>query len=179
MNWVLVVLIILFLGLFIFPDLRKLWLMIFLFFLGVYVGNIKKEGFKEVKKSREVEISLSDLEKEPIDSIIYKTCLLFNFDPTLALAMADVESNKNPFSVGSKNEIGMFQIHVGYFKENLYNPVLNTIAYIFEMKYWLNKMGNLDLAIEAYNAGYKRNPVYLKKVKNKWNFYKNKLRSTK
>lgn len=176
MNWVLIILTILFLGLFIFPDLRKLWLMIFLFFLGVYIGNIKKDGFKEVKRSPGMEISLSDLEKEPVDSIIYKTCLLFGFDPALALAMADVESNKNPFALGSKNEVGMFQIHVNYFKENLYNPLLNTIAYIFEMRYWLNKFGSLDLAIEAYNAGYKRrNPVYLKKVKNKWNFYKIKL----
>src|SRR5690606_31993954 len=45
---------------------------------------------------------------------IKKTALKYNVDPELALAIAEKESSFNPNAIGSKGEIGLFQLRPEY-----------------------------------------------------------------
>lgn len=61
-----------------------------------------------------------------IESLIIREAVRYGVNPNLAVAIAKTESGLNPKAVGSKGEIGLFQLRPEYHKGNLWNPVQNT-----------------------------------------------------
>ena len=85
---------------------------------------------------------------------------ILNFDASVALAVAKVESNLNPDAIGSLGEIGLYQIrpeyNPSYTKENLFDVHSNIILGIKklreERKLCPLKTSDLDYLI-CYNRG--------------------------
>lgn len=78
-------------------------------------------------------------------------------DPSLALAVAQQESNFNPNAVSSSGAIGVFQLMpatasgLGVDPNNVSQNITGGITYLSQM---LNQFGgNVPLALAAYNAG--------------------------
>ena len=97
-----------------------------------------------------------------IKSIIIETSLKSNYvSPSLALAVAQVESNFNPNAVSSKGAIGVMQImprtalyEYGITKERLFNPETNIKIGIKFLNHLITKYnGRVDIALSHYNGG--------------------------
>ena len=97
-----------------------------------------------------------------IKSIIIETSLKTNYvSPSLALAVAQVESNFNPNAVSSKGAIGVMQImprtalyEYGITKEKLFNPKTNIKIGIKFLNHLITKYnGRIDIALSHYNGG--------------------------
>ncbi len=97
-----------------------------------------------------------------IKSIIIETSLKSNYvTPSLALAVAQVESNFNPNAVSSKGAIGVMQImprtalyEYGITKERLFNPETNIKIGIKFLNHLITKYnGRVDIALSHYNGG--------------------------
>jgi len=78
------------------------------------------------------------MEFQSITSLIIFYAKLLNFDPSIALAVARVESSLNPAAMGGQGEIGLFQLKPqfvkGVSKKELFNPHVNAIAGIERLK---------------------------------------------
>ena len=94
-----------------------------------------------------------------ITDIIVLYSLMLNVDPRIPLAVAKVESNYNPNTIGRHGEIGLFQIrpeYSGYTRKGLFNPYINTMAginRIKEVQKWCKFKDDLQYLI-CYNIGY-------------------------
>lgn len=90
------------------------------------------------------------MEPSNIASLIVFYANLLNFDPTLAVAVAKVESGLNPKAVGGQGEIGLFQLKPQFVravaKPQLFNPHVNIIVGIERLKEEKNKC--------VHNAGF-------------------------
>ena len=78
------------------------------------------------------------MEFSSIAALITFYAKILNFDPSIALAVAKVESSLNPAAVGGQGEIGLFQLKpqfvLGVSKRDLFNPHANAIAGIQRLK---------------------------------------------
>ena len=86
-------------------------------------------------------------------------------EPAIAVAIATVESGLNPHAVGSRGEIGLFQLRPEYFnysKQQLANPKINAKLGIQHLIYMRkNCPSQLDLTwVACYNSGINRHPKY-------------------
>lgn len=91
-----------------------------------------------------------------IQSMIRSTALTYGVDPALALAVAQRESSFNPAAVGSKGEVGIFQLSsaaaqdVGVNRNILEGNITGGVLYLRQM---LDRFGDPELALAAYNVG--------------------------
>ena len=121
-----------------------------------------------------------------IMNLIVTYATLLNFNPQIAVSVAKVESNLNPNAIGTKGEIGLFQIMPQYHKmlskEELKNIHTNIIVGITMLRDVKNKcVHKKELTwLTCYNMGYSgakrlKNPKdfsYVKKVRKEFYNYK-------
>lgn len=81
------------------------------------------------------------------------------FDPSMALAIAQTESNLNVNAVGTLDDLGLFQLRArsypNYTKEELLNPIINTqlaIKHLLKVKENCIHRNNNDW-LTCYNVG--------------------------
>jgi hypothetical protein len=75
--------------------------------------------------------------KEEVTATIRETAITYGVDPSLALAIAEVESGLNPKAVGALGELGVFQLRPEYHGKNLQELKRNSevaMRYLVEIK---------------------------------------------
>lgn len=101
---------------------------------------------------------------DKMETLIKKEALSQGLNPSLALAVATVESGLNPKSIGKKGEIGLFQILPKFSpvsKKALLNPKTNArigIKKLIEARDLCSTHDNFTYVI-CYNNGW-RHPKY-------------------
>lgn len=93
--------------------------------------------------------------------LIRKEAVRQRVEPEVAIAVAKVESNLNPKAVGSKGEIGLFQLRPEFHRGNLLDPKTNIKLGVAHLAYWKRKCPVQDkLAwFTCFNQG-SRKPKY-------------------
>lgn len=113
------------------------------------------------------------LNKEDIKLLIKTEASRQGIDPELAVAIAMVESSLNPKALGSKGEIGLFQILPKLFKEGPKASVEQQVKRgIEQLRYWKRvcPLQEGHTFIICYNSGYRKprypllNPYYKRVV---------------
>ncbi len=98
--------------------------------------------------------------------IVNTECSKYNIDKYMIFAIIKAESNFKPDAVSSKEAIGLMQLtsdtanwcaqqlDMGKINKNdLYVPEINIKLGVYYFNYLMNKYGDFDTAISAYNAG--------------------------
>jgi Transglycosylase SLT domain len=94
-----------------------------------------------------------------IDGIIDQSAAQYRLDPDLLRAMVRVESGGNPSAVSPKGAVGLMQIMpdtavgMGIDPADLTRPEINIPAGASYMRQMIDKFGNLDHAVQAFNMG--------------------------
>jgi soluble lytic murein transglycosylase-like protein len=99
------------------------------------------------------------------NQIIDRAATLYRVDPDLILAMVMVESSFRPLAGSRKNASGLMQLMPGTAKElgvlDIFNPEENILAGVKYFRKLLNKFeGDVELALAAYNAGFRKVRIY-------------------
>ena len=99
----------------------------------------------------------SILQSTPYGEIISALSEAHGVDPLLVRALIEVESNYQPRARSSKGAMGLMQIMPATAREyrvrNPYDPKTNIEVGISRLKDLLDRLGAVDLALAAYNAG--------------------------
>ncbi len=78
-------------------------------------------------------------------------------DPMLVRALIQVESNYQPRAKSNKGAMGLMQLMPATAREykvrNPYDPSANIAAGVKHLKALIDRMGAVELALAAYNAG--------------------------
>lgn len=95
--------------------------------------------------------------------IIAEECKGTSLDPQLVEALIQVESGGNPLAIGDEGRaIGLGQIHPKWHRDrmarlgvtDLFEPRQNIKVIVDILEELLNKYGNIEAALTAYNAGH-------------------------
>jgi len=99
----------------------------------------------------------SVLQSTPYGELISSMAEAHGVDPLLVRALIQVESNYNPRARSSKGAMGLMQLMPQTAREynvrNPYDPKSNVEAGIKKLKSLIDRLGVLELALAAYNAG--------------------------
>ena len=99
----------------------------------------------------------SVLQATPYGELISAVSAAHGVDPLLVRALIQVESNYNPRARSSKGAMGLMQLMPQTAREynvrNPYDPQSNVEAGIKKLKSLIDRLGVLELALAAYNAG--------------------------
>jgi hypothetical protein len=99
----------------------------------------------------------SVLQSTPYGEIISALSEAHGVDPLLVRALIQVESNYQPRARSSKGAMGLMQIMPAIAREyrvrNPYDPKTNIEVGVKRLKDLLDRLGAVDLALAAYNAG--------------------------
>lgn len=97
------------------------------------------------------------LEKTPYGDIIAAMSEAHGVDPMLVRALIQVESNYRARARSHKGAMGLMQLMPATAREyqvrNPYDPKANIAAGVKHLKGLLDRLGAVDLALAAYNAG--------------------------
>jgi soluble lytic murein transglycosylase-like protein len=99
------------------------------------------------------------LTKAAIVSLIVSYANFLGFDPQVAVAVATVESGLNPKALGTKGEVGLFQVMPqyvkGFSKQDLLYPRINIMVGIMKLKEEQEKCKHKDNInyLVCYNYG--------------------------
>ena len=97
------------------------------------------------------------LERTPYGEIIATMSEAHGVNPMLVRALIQVESNYRPRARSHKGAMGLMQLMPSTAREykvrNPYDPAANIAAGVKHLKSLLDKLGTVDLALAAYNAG--------------------------
>ena len=97
------------------------------------------------------------LEKTPYGEIISAMSEAHGVNPMLVRALIQVESNYKPKARSHKGAMGLMQLMPStaraYNVRNPYDPKSNISAGVKHLKSLLDRLGAVDLALAAYNAG--------------------------
>jgi hypothetical protein len=97
------------------------------------------------------------LEKTPYGEIIAAMSEAHGVNPMLVRALIQVESNYKPKARSHKGAMGLMQLMPStaraYNVRNPYDPKSNISAGVKHLKSLLDRLGTVDLALAAYNAG--------------------------
>ena len=97
------------------------------------------------------------LEKTPYGEIIAAMSEAHGVNPMLVRALIQVESNYRPKARSHKGAMGLMQLMPStaraYNVRNPYDPKANISAGVKHLKSLLDRLGAVDLALAAYNAG--------------------------
>lgn len=102
---------------------------------------------------------------DPLESLIVTEALKQGLDPSVALAIADIESNMNPKAVGPKGEIGLMQIlprYAGVPRIALFDPKINArigVMKLIEVRDGCPVEKDLTYVI-CYNQGMNKIPAH-------------------
>jgi len=114
-----------------------------------------------VQQAAEQKAALVDaqslLQATPYGELISSISEAHGVDPLLVRALIQVESNYNPRAKSSKGAMGLMQLMPQTAREynvrNPYDPKSNVEAGIKKLKSLIDRLGVLELALAAYNAG--------------------------
>jgi len=111
---------------------------------------------------------------------LYDAASFAGIDPLLVAAVVKAESNFNPRAISQKGAMGLMQImpETAFWlakeineplakPEELLEPEKNLVLGTFYLKYLIDRYGNLELALGAYNAGVANMDIWLKSNKAK------------
>jgi soluble lytic murein transglycosylase-like protein len=97
------------------------------------------------------------LEQTPYGEIIASMSEAHGVDPMLVRALIQVESNYRPKAKSNKGAMGLMQLMPATAREykvrNPYDPTANIGAGVKHLKSLIDRMGAVELALAAYNAG--------------------------
>ncbi|MEO5896380.1 MAG: lytic transglycosylase domain-containing protein [Vicinamibacterales bacterium] len=97
------------------------------------------------------------LEQTPYGEIIASMSEAHGVDPMLVRALIQVESNYRPKAKSNKGAMGLMQLMPATAREyklrNPYDPTANIGAGVKHLKSLIDRMGAIELALAAYNAG--------------------------
>jgi hypothetical protein len=97
------------------------------------------------------------LERTPYGEIIAAMSEAHGVNPMLVRALIQVESNYKPKARSHKGAMGLMQLMPStaraYNVRNPYDPKANISAGVKHLKSLLDRLGAVDLALAAYNAG--------------------------
>jgi hypothetical protein len=97
------------------------------------------------------------LEQTPYGQIIASMSEAHGVDPMLVRALIQVESNYRPQAKSNKGAMGLMQLMPATAREynvrNPYDPTANISAGVKHLKALIDRMGAVELALAAYNAG--------------------------
>jgi hypothetical protein len=97
------------------------------------------------------------LEQTPYGEIIASMSEAHGVDPMLVRALIQVESNYRPKAKSIKGAMGLMQLMPATAREyrvrNPYDPTANIGAGVKHLKSLIDRMGAVELALAAYNAG--------------------------
>ena len=97
------------------------------------------------------------LEQTPYGEIIASMSEAHGVDPMLVRALIQVESNYRPKAKSIKGAMGLMQLMPATAREyrvrNPYDPTANISAGVKHLKSLIDRMGAVELALAAYNAG--------------------------
>lgn len=124
------------------------------------------------------------LSKPELKEVARVVSRFYNLEPSLIIALIEVESNFNPLATSHRGAKGLMQINSITAKElglsDPYHPIENIVAgvrYVAKLKKRFDN--NLDLTLAAYNAGptlvanlgavpdYKETKNYIKNIRSK------------
>lgn len=115
---------------------------------------------------------VANADTRTIKTVITETAVEYGIDPNLALAVAKIESDYNPYAIGSQKEVGLFQLHPRYFKNAPYEVKANVKLGIKHLLYWKKRCPHQQAKqfVICYNRGtkpirYPERVPYYKKVK--------------
>jgi soluble lytic murein transglycosylase-like protein len=93
----------------------------------------------------------------PYADLITTMAQAHGVDPVLVRALIQVESNYRPTAKSHKGAMGLMQLMPStarqYNLRNPYDPKANIAAGVRHLKSLLDRLGTVDLALAAYNAG--------------------------
>lgn len=123
-----------------------------------FKGNTSVIGTKdEVNDAESIEVDSKDSTRKRVDKAIEFYSEKYGVDSKLVKAIAKQESNFNPNVVSSAGAVGVMQLMPGTAKyigiNDRYNIEQNIQGGVKYIKEQLNKYGNVDMALMAYNAG--------------------------
>jgi Transglycosylase SLT domain len=97
------------------------------------------------------------MERTPYGEIIASMSEAHGVDPLLVRALIQVESNYRPKAKSIKGAMGLMQLMPATAREyqvrNPYDPTANISAGVKHLKSLIDRMGAVELALAAYNAG--------------------------
>jgi len=97
------------------------------------------------------------LDQTPYGQIIASMSEAHGVDPMLVRALIQVESNYRPQAKSNKGAMGLMQLMPATAREykvrNPYDPTANISAGVKHLKALIDRMGAVELALAAYNAG--------------------------
>ncbi len=101
--------------------------------------------------------SSSSYSRREIRRIAEEAARRHSLDPQLVKAVIQVESGWDPFAVSRRGAMGLMQLMPATVKEmgvrNPYDPEENINAGVRYLKALIDRFGDIELALAAYNAG--------------------------
>ena len=102
-------------------------------------------------------LDLGLLEETPYGEIISSMSEAHGVDPMLVRALIEVESNYKARAKSQRGAMGLMQLMPATAREysvrNPYDPKANIAAGVKHLKSLIDRLGGVDLALAAYNAG--------------------------
>jgi hypothetical protein len=102
-------------------------------------------------------MDLGLLEETPYGEIISSMSEAHGVDPMLVRALIEVESNYKARAKSQRGAMGLMQLMPAIAREysvrNPYDPKANIAAGVKHLKSLIDRLGGVDLALAAYNAG--------------------------
>jgi soluble lytic murein transglycosylase len=108
-------------------------------------------------RARRLADRLVDIPDERVADLIDRFAAHFGLDPTLVRAVIQVESGFNRYAQSNKGAMGLMQLMPGTARElqvsDPWDPEQNVRAGTAYLRRMLDRFGEVELALAAYNAG--------------------------